>query len=188
LLAPVVGSALEAERPVAGPVVSIATLVVDAPELDAAPRGTGVLTVPGSHRAKALTHASAKWAWVAETAGAGTHVVRVSFGSVDAPPATDALGSDDQIALALEEASALLGVSLDAAHVRGARVERFQQSQPAATKGHRQQTAAARSAIRSVADIGAVGAWLSGTGLAQVVPDAIDEADRLRRALLFAQQ
>ena len=188
LLAPVVGSALAAEPPVAGPVVSIATLVVEAPELDAAPRGTGVLTVPGSHRAKALTHASAKWAWVAEAVGAGAHVVRVSFGSVDAPPATDALGSEDQIALACEEASALLGVSLDAERVRGARVERFQQSQPAATKGHRQQTAAARSAIRSVAEIGAVGAWLSGTGLAQVVPDAIEEADRVRRALLFAQQ
>jgi oxygen-dependent protoporphyrinogen oxidase len=30
-----------------------------------------------------------------------------------------------------------------------------------------------------------VGAWLSGTGLAQVVPDAVAEADRLRGELLW---
>ncbi|MGO1880467.1 MAG: protoporphyrinogen oxidase, partial [Microbacterium gubbeenense] len=74
---------------------------------------------------------------------------------------------------------------IGADRVREVRVERFQQSQPAATTGHRQQTAAARTAIRGVAEIGAVGAWLSGTGLAQVIPDAINEADRVRRALLF---
>lgn len=185
LLSPVVGSALAAEPPVAGPVVSIATLVVESPELDAAPRGTGVLTVPGSHRAKALTHASAKWQWVADAAGSGTHVVRVSFGSAGAAPVIDGLAPEAQAELAREEASALLGVSIDAASVREVRVERFQQSQPAATTGHRQQTAAARTAIRGVAEIGAVGAWLSGTGLAQVIPDAINEADRVRRALLF---
>jgi len=31
----------------------------------------------------------------------------------------------------------------------------------------------------------AVGAWLSGTGLAQVVPDARAQADQLRREVLF---
>ena len=31
----------------------------------------------------------------------------------------------------------------------------------------------------------AVGAWLSGTGLAQVVPDARAQADSLRHAALF---
>lgn len=188
LLAPLVGSGLAAQPPVAGPAVAIVTLVIDLPALDAAPRGTGVLTVPGSHRAKALTHATAKWAWVREAAGSGTHVVRVSFGSIAEDPATDGLAPDQQAELAREQASKLLGVEIPAAAIRGSRIERFQQSQPAATNGHREQTEKARDAIRAVPTLGAVGAWLSGTGLAQVVPDAKTETDRVRRAVLFRDQ
>ena len=162
--------------------------MLDLPALDAAPRGTGVLTVPGSHRAKALTHASAKWEWVREAAGAGTHVVRVSFGSVAEDPATDGLAPEQQTELAREEASRLLGIEIPPSAIRGSRLERFQQSQPAATHGHREQTEEARAAIRTVPTLGAVGAWLSGTGLAQVVPDAKAETDRVRRAVLFGDQ
>ena len=185
LLAPVIGSGLAAEPPTPGPAVAIVTLVVDLPALDAAPRGTGVLTVPGSYTAKALTHASAKWAWIREQAAAGTHVVRVSFGSIAENPATDGLSAKQQTELAREQASKLLGVEIPAAAIRGSRLERFQQSQPAATHGHREQTEKARAAIRAIPTIGAVGAWLSGTGLAQVVPDAAEETDRVRRAVLF---
>jgi oxygen-dependent protoporphyrinogen oxidase len=39
--------------------------------------------------------------------------------------------------------------------------------------------------VQGVPGLAVVGAWLAGTGLAQVIPDAIDEADRLRRALLW---
>jgi LPPG:FO 2-phospho-L-lactate transferase len=39
--------------------------------------------------------------------------------------------------------------------------------------------------IVAVPGIGAVGAWLAGTGLAQVVPDAAAEGDRVRAALLW---
>ncbi|GAA3669921.1 protoporphyrinogen/coproporphyrinogen oxidase [Microbacterium marinilacus] len=183
LLAPhVAGLAEEPERP--GPVVHIVTLVVEAPALDAAPRGTGVLTVPGAFRAKALTHATAKWSWVAERA-AGRHVVRVSFGAQDEAPVTSGLDPERIAALALEEASALLGVSLTPAQLQGYAIERFSQSQPAATIGLREATDRTRAAIRSVPTLGAVGAWLAGTGLAQVVPDAVAEADRLRAAALF---
>jgi len=188
LLAPLVGSALAAEPPTPGPAVAIVTLVVDLPALDAAPRGTGVLTVPGSHRAKALTHATAKWAWVREAAPDGTHVVRVSFGSIAEDPATDGLTPEQQAELAREQASRLLGIEIPAGAIRGSRLERFQQSQPAATHGHREQTEKAREAIRALPTIGAVGAWLSGTGLAQVVPDAKAETDRVRRAVLFGDQ
>ena len=52
--------------------------------------------------------------------------------------------------------------------------------------GRAERTGEARDAIRAVAGIGAAGAWLSGTGLAQVVPDAQHEADRLRSALLWS--
>lgn len=167
------------------PVVEIVTLVVQEPGLNTPPRGTGVLTVPGSHRAKALTHASAKWEWIAEAAGSDVHVVRVSFGAQGEAAATAALTDDAAAALALEEASALLGVHLDPRSVRGSHRARWVQSQPASVIGRAEHTAAARGAIRAVAGLGAVGAWLSGTGLAQVVPDAREEADRLRRSALW---
>jgi len=183
LLVPVV-PALE-PMTTAPPVVEIITLVVREPGLDIPPRGTGVLTVPGSHRAKALTHASAKWEWIADAAGPGVHVVRVSFGAQGEDPATAALSDDAAAMLALEEASALLGVRLDPASVRGSHRARWVQSQPASVIGRAEHTAAARGAIRAVPGLGAVGAWLSGTGLAQVVPDAREETDRLRRSALW---
>lgn len=183
LLAPHVPG-LAPEPPAPGPLVHVVTLVLDARELDAAPRGTGVLTVPGAFRAKALTHATAKWGWVAERAGS-RHVVRVSFGAQGEPPATDGLDDDAVAELAVAEAGALLGVPLRRSQLRGFAIERFAQSQPAATIGLRDATERTRAAIRSVPALGAVGAWLAGTGLAQVVPDAVAEADRVRRGALF---
>ncbi|MEV7694585.1 FAD-dependent oxidoreductase [Microbacterium sp. NPDC089189] len=185
LLAPVVPLLDPDTAP--SPVVEIVTLVLDAPALDARPRGNGVLTVAHSHRAKALTHASAKWGWVAEAAGPGIHVVRVSFGTQDEAPATADLDDAQAAALALEEASTLLGVPLRADALRGAHRERYVQSQPGSAIGRAATVAAARGAIRAVSGIGAVGAWLSGTGLAQVVPDARDEAERLRRSVLWGR-
>lgn len=166
------------------PEIEIVTLLLNAPALNAAPRGTGVLTVPGSHTAKALTHSSAKWAWLREAAG-DRHVVRVSFGAQGEPAATAALDDDAAARLALREASALLGVPLSDADLIAAHRARFVQSQPASIIGAGQRRAAARTAISEVAGLAAVGAWLAGTGLAQVIPDAADESDRLRRALLW---
>ena len=177
------GLARDPERP--GPVVELVTLVLDADALDAAPRGTGVLTVPGSHTAKALTHSTAKWQWVADAAGPHRHVVRISFGTQSEAPATEALTEAEAVGLALSEASALLGVPLGPTQLVGARRERFTQAQPVATAGLAETTTRAREALRTVPALGVVGAWLAGTGLAQVVPDAIAEADRVRRSVLF---
>lgn len=168
-----------------GPAVAVATLVLDAPQLDAAPRGTGVLTVPGSFRAKALTHVTAKWAWVGEALGASRHVVRVSFGAQGEAPATDGLSADEAAQLALEQASAMLGAELAREQLVDIRIERFAQSQPAATIGRRSAVEAARSSVIAVDGLGVAGAWVAGTGLAQVVPDAVAEADRLRHAVLW---
>lgn len=166
------------------PRIEIVTLVLDAPELDAAPRGSGVLTVPGSHIAKALTHSSAKWAWLRERAGS-RHVVRVSFGSAGEDPATGALDDEAAAALALTEASALLGVALRPAQLRGSHRARFVQAQPSAVRGAAERRSAAAAAIAAVPRVAATGAWLSGTGLAQVVPHAKAEAERVRHALLW---
>lgn len=172
----------------AAPEIEVVSLVLDAAALDAAPRGSGVLTVPGSYTAKALTHATAKWAWLAESARAlvpHRHVVRVSFGSQGEPAATAGMTDDEAAALALNEASALLGVPLDTSQLVGAHRERYTQSQPASVIGREAQTAAARAHIAAVPGLGVVGAWVSGTGLAQVVPDALTESERVRTALLW---
>lgn len=60
--------------------ITLATLVVDCPALDSHPRGSGVL-VAGGESPRALTHATAKWPWLAEQVPAGRHVIRLSYAS-----------------------------------------------------------------------------------------------------------
>ncbi|MFJ4223122.1 protoporphyrinogen oxidase [Microbacterium sp. NPDC089695] len=175
--------ALATAAPAEAPEIEVVTLLLAAGALDGAPRGTGVLTVPGSHTAKALTHSSAKWTWVREAAG-DRHVVRVSFGAQGEPAATADLDDASAAELALREAASLLGAPLGADDLLAAHRARFVQAQPASIIGSRERRDAARAAVRAVPGLAAVGAWLAGTGLAQVVPDAHDEADRLRRGLL----
>ncbi|MCT1477206.1 NAD(P)/FAD-dependent oxidoreductase [Microbacterium sp. p3-SID336] len=183
LLAAAVPTLAAAEQ-AASPEIEIVTLLLDAPALRDAPRGTGVLTVPGSHTAKALTHSTAKWSWVREAAGE-REIVRVSFGAQGEPAATAGLDDEAAIDLARREAAALLGVPLGAGQVVAGHRGRFVQSQPASIIGSGARREAAREAIQAVPGLTAVGAWLAGTGLAQVVPDATEAADRLRRALLW---
>jgi oxygen-dependent protoporphyrinogen oxidase len=125
--------------------VILATLVVDQPLLDAAPRGTGVLVAEGATgiRAKALTHSTAKWQWLADTAG-GRHVVRLSY---------DAAG-DDLAEIARSDAEALLGVPIPQSAVLDfARVEWYRPNRYTPTP----------------ADIPLAGESIAGTGLASVV-------------------
>lgn len=153
--------------------VVLATLVLDAPALDAAPRGTGVLVaraVPGI-RAKALTHATAKWGWLAEAAGPGRHVVRLSYGRAgesDALP-PDLGGLTD---LALRDAAAVLGVPLTPEQVRASARVSWSQGLPVPSATHRRTVEQVRAAVAGVPGLAVVGAWVSGNGLASVVPDA----------------
>ncbi|SFJ60786.1 NAD(P)/FAD-dependent oxidoreductase [Cellulomonas sp. KH9] len=182
-----------------GAPVTLVTLVLDAPALDAAPRGTGVLVGPGvgDVRAKALTHATAKWAWVADAAGPGRHVVRLSYGRAGAAP-TDGAGDDavddagttpaDRgalpdgpalVDLALRDATTLLGVPLDPAQLRGSAVVRWTQSLPRPSAGHRAAVTAVRAAAAGMPGVAVCGAWAAGNGLASVVPDARAAAEAL---------
>ncbi|MBT1597201.1 MULTISPECIES: protoporphyrinogen/coproporphyrinogen oxidase [Curtobacterium] len=106
--------------------IQLVTLVVDQPELDAAPRGTGMLVHPDAQAvsAKALTHATVKWPWLADVAD-GRHVLRLSY----ATSATDTAGvatslpvdpADPVGSRALQDASTLLGVPITADRVSGA--------------------------------------------------------------------
>jgi oxygen-dependent protoporphyrinogen oxidase len=169
----------------AGIAREVVTLLVDAPELDAAPRGAHVHAVPGGLRATGLVHETARWQWLAREAGAGRHVLRVAFGGPREEPATAALSDADAAALAAAEASLLLGVPLDGDRIAGMNREAYTLAPPASAVGHPDRTAEVRRELESAGTIAAVGAWLSGSGLAQVVADAQEEADRLRRRVLW---
>lgn len=146
--------------PSGGHGVLLATLVIDESALDAAPRGTGVLvaSVASGIRANALTHATAKWAWLAEVAGPGRHVLRLSYSP------ENILDSDDLRAIALSDASALLGIPLAAAGVRGfASAEWYRPARQTHTPNGMQ----------------AVGESIAGTGLAAVVSQAEAVAARV---------
>ena len=167
--------------------IVLVTLVLDAPALDAAPRGTGVLVARGvaGVRAKALTHATAKWAWLAEAAGPGRHVVRLSYGRAgEDTGAADALPRDlDALTdLALRDAAAVLGVPLRREQVRAAARVRWRQGLPVPSAAHRETVRRVRAAVAEVPGLAVVGAWVSGNGLASVVPDARAAAAALAAA------
>jgi oxygen-dependent protoporphyrinogen oxidase len=118
LASPLLGETAEQARHVA-----IVVMVVDAPALDAAPRGTGVLVRPGVTRAKALTHASVKWPWLAAVLPAGRHVVRLSYAVA---PGEDVTG------YAVADAARLLGVTLTDENVVGIASREWPDASPAA--------------------------------------------------------
>ncbi|UZN03168.1 protoporphyrinogen/coproporphyrinogen oxidase [Cellulomonas sp. S1-8] len=174
------GAVLRDVRLDAGAPVTLVTLVLEAPALDVAPRGTGVLVGTGADdvRAKALTHATAKWGWLAQAAGPGRHVVRLSYGRAggagdagdggrDVLPTGDAL-----VDLALRDAATLLGVPLARTALRGSAVVVWTQSLPRPSTAHRAAVATVRTAVDAMPGVAVCGAWAAGNGLASVVPDA----------------
>ncbi|WP_240642129.1 protoporphyrinogen/coproporphyrinogen oxidase [Microbacterium sulfonylureivorans] len=184
LLSPLVADAV-AEATDAAPTREVVTLVVDAPALDVAPRGAEVYAVPGALRASGLVHQTARWEWLARAAGPGRHVLSVAFDGADGALPTTGLGDAEIAAMARAEASALLGVEIPADAVRGVHRSVFTLARPPSAWGHAEATAAARAAVAAERGLAAVGAWLSGSGLARLVPDAQDEAERVRRGVLW---
>ena len=166
--------------------VTLTSLVLDAPALDVHPRGTGVLVSIDAPdvTAKALTHVTAKWAWVAEAAGPGRHVVRLSYGRAGAPNPTDDLTDDELQALALHDASALLGVPLPAGCVRAFARTEWRDALSPATLGAPERTRRVHEAVAATPGLEITGAWLAGTGLASVIPHALQAGDRIRHAAL----
>lgn len=165
--------------------VELVSLVLDAPELDVAPRGTGVLVAadaPGV-TAKALTHSSAKWSWLADAAG-GRHVVRLSYGRAGAAsPLTD-LDEDAVTELAVRDASALLGVPIDRSQVRAAGRSAWRDALSQAAVGQAARVRTLEAALEDRSGLALAGSWVAGTGLASVVPHAIEAAHGIRHLAL----
>ncbi|MET0990216.1 MAG: FAD-dependent oxidoreductase [Glaciihabitans sp.] len=135
----------------------LATMVLDAPALDAEPRGTGLLVATGAPdvQARALTHSTAKWHWLRDAAG-GRHVLRLSYGA----------HLDGHHEIARRDAETLLGVPLPPASVLDFNVVRWRRPE-------RQSY--------TPDGIARVGETASGTGLAAVVAHAEKEALSLLR-------
>lgn len=164
-----------------GASIELVTLVLDAPALDAAPRGTGVLVAadtPGV-AAKALTHSTAKWSWLAEAAG-GRQIVRLSYGRAGQPNPLDGRGDDEVAALALADASALLGVPLDGRMLRASGRTVWRDAVSHAALGQLERVRSLEETIAAEPGIEVTGSWVSGTGLASVVPHAKAAAARVR--------
>ncbi|MET3204463.1 MULTISPECIES: FAD-dependent oxidoreductase [unclassified Arthrobacter] len=170
---------LAGRSPESGPDVRLVTLVVDLPELDRRPRGTGILVAPQTPgiRAKALTHATAKWDWLAAAAGPGTHVLRLSYGRLEASEHSTGAPAiaPDFLAAALHDASALLDVPVQETDVVGWDVVRWQGALPFAAVGHKARVAEVRKLCAAEAGLGIVGGWVAGNGLAAVVADTRKE-------------
>lgn len=151
-----------------GATVRLVTLLLDAPELDSAPIGTGMLAGADSGlRAKAITHLNHKWPTVGarlrEARGAGVHAVRVSYGrrGEALPDVTEAE--------AVADAARMTGVPLRADQMITSEVTTWTMtasSQAATEFGRAAEAAAARVGV----DV--TGAAVAGTGLAAVVPHA----------------
>ena len=128
--------------------ITLATLVVEVPALDAAPRGSGVLVEPGVRdiQAKAITHATAKWKWLAERAH-GKHVLRLSYDDAPARLAT----------IARVDAAALLGVDIPESSVLDFAQVSWTRPAPSAAR---------------IDGVTIVGEAVAGTGLAAVIGQA----------------
>jgi len=169
--------------PERGADIRLVTLLLEAPDLDAAPRGSGMLvapgTAPGTVRAKALTHATAKWPWLARrvrnAVGPGWHVVRLSYGRLGEPT------PEPTAEEAARDASALLGVDLTG-RVRDVLHQRWDGSLPPPTPVYRATITQFEQAVRAEPGLDVTGGWIAGTGLAAIVGHARRTAERLGEA------
>jgi oxygen-dependent protoporphyrinogen oxidase len=161
--------------------VELATLVLDAPELDVAPRGTGMLVAEGAPLlAKAMTHATAKWRWLQEAAGPGRHVVRVSYGRPGGTNPAEGLTDDDLLHQAVRDAATMFDMPLAASQVVAYARTRWINAVPHALRGQKERLEVVEECVSRVPGLEVTGSWIAGTGLASVIPNAKEAASRVR--------
>lgn len=167
------------DRPAYGTGVGLVVLVVDAPGLDNAPRGTGMLVSPAVNevRAKAATHVTAKWQWAAEAASdqaAHRHVLRLSYGRITDPDDGSAPGygtTDAQLlTMAMHDAAVMFGLTPQEMQdgLIASKVVRWRASMPLTTPDNTTRIRAIQAAAQSTNWIDVTGAWFAGTGLAAI--------------------
>lgn len=161
----------------AGAPIAHVTLVLNAPQLDKSPRGSGMLVSPPSRadrprlRAKALTHYSSKWPDTIAGAPPHTHVLRISYGR----PGEDLsdLTNENARAVALADASTMMGVSLDETNVIDHRLIHWDGSLVPQTPQTREKAKRLEDLVKQTDGLRVTGAWVAGSGLAAVIPHGL---------------
>ncbi|MGK0722591.1 protoporphyrinogen oxidase [Leucobacter sp. W1478] len=164
--------------------VEVVALLIHDKRLNSAPRGTGVLVASEAHvgplsvRAKALTHASAKWQWLADELPPNQHLIRLSYGEFQGRSSR----SLDASTIALDDASVLEIARVDASRILGIEIAEesiVSMARQRHTIPPRRVSAANDGAPHATSSgLFFAGEWVSGTGLAAVIPSARLEAEK----------
>lgn len=166
----VTGPALTAGAPIAH-----VNLALQAPELDGAPRGGGMLVAPGSTtvKAKALTHLSRKWPSLGASCPSHVHLVRVSYGrkGEKAVPLS--------VEQALTDASVLFGVELTSDQLLDSAIIHWDGALAPTTPRTRAWVQELHARLAEVPGLALTGAWASGSGIGALVPHARTAARKL---------
>lgn len=176
--------------PVGAPIARY-SLLVDSPELDAAPVGQGLLVAPASPAscadtqpgavespvgAKALSHLNVKWPWIAQALAPHQHLLRLSYGRLGQ--------SEPQVNLeqALADVQVLTGVTIHPEQVSEHKLVRWNGTLPPLPPSYRERIAAFMSQVENIEGLAVTGAWVGGTGVNAVVAHARTNARRLQRS------
>ena len=159
--------------------VAVVSAVVTSHELDGDPVGSGILVAPGvaGVRAKAMTHATAKWSWIREAYGPGRHLVRLSYGR-NGRIVEDLAQLPDIARADLELICGIRVREFDAV-----KVTRWPRALIQPGPGHRARVAALRAAIAEHPSLAIVGAGIGGNGIAGTIAQARTAADQVQDAL-----
>lgn len=176
--------------PVGAPIARY-SLLVDSPELDAAPVGQGLLVAPASPAscadtqpgavespvgAKALSHLNVKWPWIAQALASHQHLLRLSYGRLGQ--------SEPQVSLeqALADVRVLTGITIHPEQVSEHKLVRWNGTLPPLPPSYRARIAAFMSQVENIEGLAVTGAWVGGTGVNAVVAHARTNARRLQRS------
>lgn len=187
--------------PVGAPIARY-SLLVDSPELDAAPVGQGLLVAPASPAscadtqaepdqstpdtqagavespvgAKALSHLNVKWPWIAHALAPHQHLLRLSYGRLGQ--------SEPQVSLeqALADVQVLTGVTIRPEQVSEHKLVRWNGTLPPLPPSYRARIAAFMNQVENIEGLAVTGAWVGGTGVNAVVAHARTNARRLQRS------
>ena len=133
-------------------------------------------------RAKALTHATAKWAWEPKRqARTATWCDFPTAAGENRVLSDVSLDEDQLITLALRDASKLLDVPITAQNLVDADVVRWNGVLPLSTPGYRERVQLFRERAAELDTVCTVGSWAAGSGLAAVVRDTQESAGSIHR-------
>lgn len=154
---------------------TVVALVAKSARLDQAPLGSGVLVAPDVTQvgAKASTHVSAKWQWVAEELGRGTHLIRLSYGRDGTSP----LPSAELLGQAVADTKQLYGAA--DLEVFASHMQHWPASMIQARSGHHQLQQSIAQAVGNRNDLVLAGSGLGGNGITGILAHAKTQLDRM---------